>query len=293
MPQSPEKENWIFVDWVDVDDKKISGEEIVKSNVEYFAKWEFDAETVVSTIESLKDRLTNYSFIFCISAGALLLFIAALFMLMMIKTKSLVKKVRSEIKQSVFELTEKQRAAEKNNEARFYNLEKNVTRNNETPRTAPTQDNSAQYQREIANLQNEKRMLEEKNRALNESKNIADGIASGALDPLSIFNEWAASPSGALSKDSFYYISGGTPKIRSEQNLSESAEETACITNRAGAKKYLLPNPRLLDDRSNITLFYTNGSGFKGKGQNKIRITKPCEIGNAGYIQYPGELAIL
>lgn len=106
------------------------------------------------------------------------------------------------------------------------------------------------------------------------------------------FNAWAEYSAAALSGD-FMFLAGDI-KVRAALNLTESAAPSEWITNRTGAKKYLFPNPQFLDDRSNITAFYENGIGFtKPKGQNKIRIIKPCEIENSNFISYPGKLQIL
>jgi hypothetical protein len=108
---------------------------------------------------------------------------------------------------------------------------------------------------------------------------------------ISEFNGWASNPTNQLPS-SFKYISGEI-KVRSEQPLAESFSKTRWITNRNGGKKFLFPNPQFFDEMTEIRELYTITGTLKSKGQNKIRITKPCEIGDKGYINYPGELQVI
>jgi hypothetical protein len=104
------------------------------------------------------------------------------------------------------------------------------------------------------------------------------------------FNAWSSNPVNPLLPN-FKYINGDI-KIRSEQVFIDSFG-TKWIINRNESKKYLFPNPNLFDEATDISEFYKITGTLKSKGQNKIRIIKPCEIGDKGYINYPGELQII
>jgi hypothetical protein len=117
-------------------------------------------------------------------------------------------------------------------------------------------------------------------------------IARGMLDPVTLYNNWAAYPASRLPQ-TFYYLKGEM-RIRTTQPVVESVSETRWITNRYGDKKYLFPNPNSFDQMTDISeLYRMEMDMLKPRGQNKIKIIEPCEMSNAGFINYPGELTIL
>jgi methyl-accepting chemotaxis protein len=110
---------------------------------------------------------------------------------------------------------------------------------------------------------------------------------------VSEFNIWASEPNNQLPTR-FYYLENNDMRIRSAQPLTASASETKWISNRNDSKKYLFPNPNLLTPNTDISEFYKMDMAKLGKkGQNRIKITNPCEMSNTGYINYSGELILL
>jgi len=77
--------------------------------------------------------------------------------------------------------------------------------------------------------------------------------------------------------------------------LEESTNENSkWITNREGTKKYLFPNPNSFTTLTDITgLYDMDLSRLRDKGQNKVKITKPCEMEPNGFIWEKGELQLL
>jgi uncharacterized repeat protein (TIGR02543 family) len=175
---------------------------------------------------------------------------------------------------------------------------KNNDRRLPEPIVAPRQDTSA-YTREIDKLEKNNARLEVENRGLKrqvvelqEERRISDGITRGALEPKDVFNRWVEDPVKPLPRAFCYTSLPKQPQFREVQNFSETGAENApWITNREGAQKYLFPNPRVIDQMTDITTFYKGGTGFtKGKGQNRFKITKACEMKSNGFIEFPGEL---
>jgi cell division protein FtsL len=106
------------------------------------------------------------------------------------------------------------------------------------------------------------------------------------------FNGWAANPTIPLPA-AFTFLAG-EPRIRTSQQLMETAEETKWIKNLTGVKKYLFPNPNSFNPNTDIHLLYDMDQNMlKEKGKNKIKIITPCEISSSGWIEFPGELKIL
>lgn len=108
---------------------------------------------------------------------------------------------------------------------------------------------------------------------------------------LSSFNEWAADPSSPLP-ELFYYLKGSF-YTRKTQPLEESSSPTKWITNCEGTGKYLFPNPNFFDDRTEIHGLYKHSQSFRPKGQNRIKVIKPCEMEASGYIEFVGELELI
>jgi hypothetical protein len=127
---------------------------------------------------------------------------------------------------------------------------------------------------------------------LEDDKKTREDIKKGALDPLEVFNSWAANPALSLP-EAFYYLQGDF-RIRVTHALKESARPSMWIGNRYGSEKYLLPNPNFFEPMTNISELYgMDMTRLKAKGQNRIQVIKPCEMADNGYVNYPGELQIL
>ncbi|MDR2194422.1 MAG: hypothetical protein LBP19_08160 [Treponema sp.] len=114
-------------------------------------------------------------------------------------------------------------------------------------------------------------------------------------DPVSAFNIWASNPISRLP-DNFYYLEHDM-RVRREQSLTPSATETRWISNKDASKtgkKYLFPNPNFFDQMTDISeLYIMDLTKLRPRGQNRITITKPCEMSGSGYINYHGELTLL
>jgi len=108
------------------------------------------------------------------------------------------------------------------------------------------------------------------------------------------FNRWASSNPGSSSLPSgFKYLSGDL-KIRTHQDLQPTSEQTRWICNFNDREKYLFPNPNFFDQMTDIsTLYEMNGAMLREKGSNRIKITRPCEMNDKGYINFPGKLDVL
>jgi hypothetical protein len=125
-----------------------------------------------------------------------------------------------------------------------------------------------------------------------ELKNDRQTAEAVSQDPLSVFNEWAKNPVTPLPSG-FYYLQNDI-KIRSPQPLVKSALETKWISNSEGIRQYLFPNPNSFNEMTNISELYVIKEGaLKPKDQNRLQITKPCEMKDRGYIDFPGELRLL
>jgi hypothetical protein len=113
------------------------------------------------------------------------------------------------------------------------------------------------------------------------------------LNALEAFNLWAASPSRKLDSR-FFYVKNDI-KIRQAQTLSKSDIETKWISNQGESERYLFPNPNTFNEMTDISEFYkiSNSSQLKSKGQNRVKVTKPCRMTNESFIEYPGELTLL
>jgi hypothetical protein len=111
-------------------------------------------------------------------------------------------------------------------------------------------------------------------------------------ETLEKFNEWAKFPTRFnLNTSYFSYISGDF-QVRTVQKLTPTNEPTAWIVNKTGPRM-LLPNPNFLDRMRDISELYgMDQNRLKPKGQNSLRITKPCLMADTGFIEFPGELEL-
>jgi hypothetical protein len=106
------------------------------------------------------------------------------------------------------------------------------------------------------------------------------------------FNNWAANPRGYIPSG-FTFLAGDL-RIRTQQQIVETAEETKWITNCTGGRKYLFPNPNSFNQMTDIRELYDMDQNMlREKGRNKIEITAACEISASGWIEFAGELKIL
>jgi hypothetical protein len=145
----------------------------------------------------------------------------------------------------------------------------------------------------LQTLEEEYRALKEENKKLNLG-NVSNQVVADKddLELIAKFNNWASYPQSRLDAMQFKYVSGEI-KIRQPQPLAESSNETRWIVNRTGKKHYIFPNPCFFDEMTDISEFYKINGGLRPKGQNKLKIMKPCEISETGFIEYPGELELL
>ncbi|GMO17264.1 MAG: hypothetical protein Pg6A_03560 [Termitinemataceae bacterium] len=110
---------------------------------------------------------------------------------------------------------------------------------------------------------------------------------------LSKFNQWAANPFIPLPT-TFTYLAGDFRIRTANQQIIPTPEESKWISNREGAKKYLLPNPCLFNQMTNISeLYEMDQTMLKEKGKNKIKIVVACEISSSGFVEFPGKLEVL
>jgi len=142
--------------------------------------------------------------------------------------------------------------------------------------------------------------LEDKySREINELKSLTssevavrEATRSGSSNPVDLFNIWARNPQSRLPSG-FSYIRE-EPEMRRTQVLTDTSLETRWIVNKTGEKKYLFPNPNSFDPMTDISKFYAMSlEGLKPKGQNRVEITKACEMTDSGHINFTGELSLL
>ena len=226
---------------------------------------------------------------FGVPAGVIILLILLFNLLFLLKAKK--ENLPELIKNGFEELKSKQdslqQTVDKNKTEISSKLERAAPI--ETRHSAPVvQDNSAQYKTTIAQLQQQVAELKATISKLQEEASNA----KDSLDPVAAFNRWASNPQTALPK-AFYYIEGEM-KIREERVLNESkSSDSKWITNRSGPQKYLFPNPNSFTQMTVINLLYKITGNLKAKGENKIKITKACDMSTNGFVEFAGELEIL
>jgi hypothetical protein len=110
---------------------------------------------------------------------------------------------------------------------------------------------------------------------------------------LEAFNRWAANPAPGTLPLGFRYAEGEF-RIRSKNDYRQSSSGSSkWIVNTTGGKKYLLPNPLSFDLLTNISELYQMDMSRLQPSRNRLKVIKPCELLDEGYINYPGELIIL
>jgi uncharacterized repeat protein (TIGR02543 family) len=307
IPPPPERNDHKFLGWfveTDAGEEPCAGKIRVTKDKTVFAKWMPFSEmldNVTSGSDDIKSEIATIKkslFFIAAGAGGAALFLIALAALNLVLIKKTRKRVFADIQEKFDGLAQNQNGAEKNI------IEKISLIPSLFESILPAQEqDTAQIERlqsAIARLDNEKsaycnriNSLERENQILKEEKRVASGIANGSLNPVSVFNNWAASPFTQLPK-SFYYIEGDL-RIRVAHELTESQNtDSKWITNRDGVKKYLFPNPNSFNQMTNIDeLYKMDMSKLKAKGQNRVKIIKPCNMTNNGFVEFPGELEIL
>ncbi|GMO38924.1 MAG: hypothetical protein Ta2B_18420 [Termitinemataceae bacterium] len=130
---------------------------------------------------------------------------------------------------------------------------------------------------------------------LSAEKEIAHKESSEALDDVvAAFNTWSARPTERLAAG-FYYVEGDI-KIRTTQEILSSNSASKWIANSNGNKKYIFPNPNLFDQLTDISEIFELDSNLiklAPIGENKIKIIKPCEISDNGFIRHRGEVKLI
>ena len=107
------------------------------------------------------------------------------------------------------------------------------------------------------------------------------------------FNNWASVNPNDKLPDGFMYIENDI-KIRTKQILVKTQKPSKWICNIYGNRIYLLPNPVFFDQMTDISeLYKLDFNLLRPKGNNKFKITTPCEIHENGFINYPGKLELL
>jgi hypothetical protein len=138
---------------------------------------------------------------------------------------------------------------------------------------------------------NEIKMLSSRLDKFEKAAQAAEAVATNIV--LSKFNTWAANPIVPLPSV-FTYLAGDFRIRTANQQIIPTPEESKWISNREGAKKYLLPNPCFFNQMTNISeLYEMDQTMLKEKGKNKIKIVVPCEISSSGFVEFPGKLQIL
>jgi hypothetical protein len=129
-------------------------------------------------------------------------------------------------------------------------------------------------------------------------QNVYQNANSYTNDPISSdgiiekFNEWAKSPQSILPSQFIY--TDGELRLREKQNIKDGNNSSLWIKNKSGPKKYIFPNPNVIDQiGGDIDAIYTITGTRKARGQNKVIINKPCEIRDDGWIEYKGSMDLL
>jgi septal ring factor EnvC (AmiA/AmiB activator) len=112
-------------------------------------------------------------------------------------------------------------------------------------------------------------------------------------NPVAAYNQWAQNPRRPLPQY-FTYIANVKPEFRVKQDFADTNNETDWIRNTIGEKKYLFPNPNLIDNLSGpVDKLYKVTGARKSKGTNSVKATNPCQIMDNNFIEYQGELLLL
>ncbi|GMO52837.1 MAG: hypothetical protein Pg6C_19040 [Treponemataceae bacterium] len=326
-PADPQRDGFLFEGWFTGKDG--SGTEFTQSSpvtndMTVYAKWisiiDYIHDTVTDTrktinslditvaemkesleylnkeLTNLKNREADVIRVLIVTQGVFALFGIALVVLNIFSLNAARKKIPAIIQEKTKELIKKQEDTEQSLNEKYNSIISLIScfSNAESSPFISAQDNnSARIESAIYAICDDIHSIKQDIFHLTEDKRIARGIEGGYLDPVAEFNNWAANPANPLPK-AFYYIEGDM-RIRAPRELKESAAaDVKWITNREGAKKYLLPNPNSFNQVTDILELYAmDQSKLKSKGQNRIRIITPCAMANNGFVNMPGELDIL
>jgi len=142
--------------------------------------------------------------------------------------------------------------------------------------------------KEIEQLRSENAKLQEIITSLKQPQKESNTVIKSDLK--NAFNKWALNSLQSLPQG-FSYVSGEIRRL-TKQTFDLVTTETIWIVD--NDKRILFPNPNFLDDVTDISEFYTmNLMRLKPKGKNRIKIIKPCEIIEDGFIRFQGELELL
>ncbi|GHV78315.1 hypothetical protein AGMMS49944_01060 [Spirochaetia bacterium] len=295
LPDMPVKEGYKFDCWIE-NNKEFTENTRIERDVIVYAKWTSLFKIFNERIEELNTMMikleTQINFQFILLGISVLLLVLIIVSILLV-SNSKAKKIRSlkeTVENNTHDIEQLQHNVDKKPLNSFLSIpQRDNTSSSETKEQINSlSSRQRNFERELDQIKEKVDSLS----SLNSDLQITKNIASGALDPLDVFNKWAGNPSSDLPK-AFYYIEGDI-KIRTKHSIKESFTETKWITNREGMKKYLFPNPCSFNQMTDIsTLYEMDQAKLKGKGQNKIKVVKPCEMIEAGFIEFKGELEIL
>jgi uncharacterized repeat protein (TIGR02543 family) len=304
LPGNPTKKGYQFGGWFTERDG--SGTEFnvgtrVDKDITVYAKWISLESIKISELETeieklktkIQDTASNHRFISLIVMGVFALFLVV-FIALTINSLLSAKSSKGKID----ELNEKVGKIEKKYKEYNEKIEQRLGVIGNSPNLGSSSLASItkeveNLKEEINNIKNHVQKSESYIYNSNKHKEITRDITSGNISVPDAFNRWAASPSITLLPETFCYIEGEMG-IRSPREIRESDIETKWITNRQGAQKYLFPNPNSFYEMTDIhNLYKMDQTKLKGKGQNKIKIVKPCEMTKDGFVPNAGELELL
>jgi hypothetical protein len=286
--------NMEFGGWYLDDNTRASSPYRITKNIKLTAKWEeprsrlkiYEIENIEYKIENMeKDNKTINDNIKDMKDGNTIFAIVLLFVV--IFSFFIIKKKYNELKQKNSDL-----------DNRLSNVSKNQNTPSDSNRTSDNGDAFQKIEKRLDEFEKlyelQKKLNDELQRRLEkpESSYIHPARPLQTLSPVEAYNEWAAKPVSHLPA-AFTYLEGDM-RMREEQNLKPTANESMWITNKYGSQKYLFPNPNLFDQMTDLKDIYKMDlSKLKAKGQNRIKIIKACEMSDKGFISYGGELELL
>jgi len=150
---------------------------------------------------------------------------------------------------------------------------------------------------EIEKIKNELSKVQETNAYASPLVSISNkksNVLYLSEDIVDSFNNWAREPTLSLPAAEFNYAEGEL-KLREKQVITKTSNSNSLwIINKSGTKKYLFPNPNMIDQiGGTIDAIYGVKGKRRAKGQNKVCIQKACEIKEGGWIEFKGELVLL
>jgi preprotein translocase subunit SecG len=277
-----------FDRWLADDGKKVAAgsDYRITNNVTFTAQWRVSPVSLRTDVEQMtKDIATVNTKIKILAVAEFLLLVASI--LLFVFTKKKYKKDINELKQKTRDL-----------DVRLSNVPKNQ---NASSYSSSPPDNGAAFQKIEKRLDEFEKLYElqkklndefQKRAEKSESSYIPPARPPSTLSPIEAYNAWAANPVSSLPT-AFTYLEGDM-RMREEQNLKPTANESMWITNKDGSQKYLFPNPNLFDQMTDLKDTYKiDISELKPKGQNRIRIITPCKLSDNGFIVHKGELELL